>query len=475
MENAGIKIMSICQSGIDCNIAAGKILVEINEEHPLIQLAQVLPWRELLDLILSDLKKTKEGKWWLGRKLKVRMHLGVYLLQQLFNKTDREMEYDVKDNAAYQIFCGKGIVDKWHAPDHTKIENFRSRLSAASQQALANKMATHAVKIGFGNGKDIDIDSTVQEAHMAYPADSCLLKKLAGMANKVSKLFNKTLEECIVNPIKMNMKKIGSKARAYFFLPKNATKETKNEKLTLLLNIVQKETKRVVKICENLGETSIKKIKWNYARTILQIKALARQYFKDVKKFIKTGSIVTTKILSFHLKEVACFTKRKLGKKYQFGRGFQLGRTDGNFFFVAKCDNVQMSDKTSLSAVIEEHQKIFEDIQIDSVSTDKGYYSKTNEKFLAKKGVNEIGIQRPCNIKKPRQKALSKNREEELINRRSGIEPLIGHIKQKGQLGRSRMKSDRTAESSGYAAVLGFNMRQLIRHQKAVDRGKISL
>ena len=32
-----------------------------------------------------------------------------------------------------------------------------------------------------------------------------------------------------------------------------------------------------------------------------------------------------------------------------------------------------------------------------------------------------------------------------------------------GQLGRTRMKSDATTKSAGYAAVFGFNLRQLTR------------
>ena len=68
-------------------------------------------------------------------------------------------------------------------------------------------------------------------------------------------------------------------------------------------------------------------------------------------------------------------------------------------------------------------------------------------------------MQQPVNVK-------TKNLldDTKLINRRAGIEPLIGHTKQGGQLGRSRMKYDRTTESAGYAAVLGFNGRQLIRY-----------
>jgi IS5 family transposase len=152
--------MSICQSGVHCKVQAGNVLIDVTEQHPLIRLSQSLPWQALVDTVLPDLKKTKKGYWWLGRKLKVRTHLGIYLLQQLFNKKDRQIEYDVKDNAAYQLFCGVGIVEKWHVPDHTKIEEFRSRLSEETQKTLANLMAKQAVFLGFADPSNVDIDST---------------------------------------------------------------------------------------------------------------------------------------------------------------------------------------------------------------------------------------------------------------------------------------------------------------------------
>jgi hypothetical protein len=56
--------------------------------------------------------------------------------------------------------------------------------------------------------------------------------------------------------------------------------------------------------------------------------------------------------------------------------------------------------------------------------------------------------------------------QEILRNRRAGIEPLIGHIKRGGQLGKSKMKSDQATLAAGYGSVLGFNLRQMIRHQQ---------
>ena len=244
--------------------------------------------------------------------------------------------------------------------------------------------------------------------------------------------------------------------------------------MTALLNVVIEETNAVINRCKHLSADFIATASWGIKRTIEQINTLAEQYIKDVSYFLTEGMVAPAKALSFHLKEVACFTKGKLGKKYQFGRCVQLGRIDGNFLFVTKSTSVHMTDKTSLPEVIKCHQALFDNAKINSVATDKGYYSKANEKHLQAKGVTEIGIQQPNNIKTPPIKSISKEREEALVNRRSGIEPLIGHVKQGGQLGRSRMKSDKGIECSGYTAVLGFNMRQFIKCQKPPNQKKIT-
>lgn len=186
---------------------------------------------------------------------------------------------------------------------------------------------------------DVDIDSTIQESNMAYPADSCLLKKLGSMSRKVAGFLNQRLTQYIKDPLKVNMKRISKKARSYFFLPKKTTTEIKNKTLSSLLSVIQEEITPVIDACKNLDVNFIEIIPWNFKRTINQIKELAEQYLKDVKKYLRTGFLVTTKRLSFHLQDVACFSKGKLGKKYQFGRGIQLGRITGNFFFVGKCDS----------------------------------------------------------------------------------------------------------------------------------------
>ena len=107
------------------------------------------------------------------------------------------------------------------------------------------------------------------------------------------------------------------------------------------------------------------------------------------------------------------------------------------------------------------HEAIFGKDKLKSATTDKGYYSKKNVEALVNRGANDVGIQLPSNAKN-KNIVMPDAKSQELKNRRAGIEPLIGHIKQGGQLGRSRMKNDQTIEASGYTSVLGFNLRQTV-------------
>ncbi len=108
----------------------------------------------------------------------------------MFDLTDRTAEQQVRDNAAFRLFCGYRTLSQWHAPDHTKIEAFRSRISSETQYKLANLISQQAVKLGYANPAELDIDSTIQEANIAYPALGSLLLKVAILASTVAKGLN---------------------------------------------------------------------------------------------------------------------------------------------------------------------------------------------------------------------------------------------------------------------------------------------
>jgi hypothetical protein len=408
-----------------------------------------------MDLVTPDLKTTAKGFWWLGRKLKVRLHLSVYLLQLLHNLTDRGMEQEMRFNAIFQTFSGVHFLVGWRVPDHTKIEEFRNRLSPQTQQALANLVAEHAVSLGLADPTQVDIDSTVQEANASYPSDASLMQKLAQKCKKIICWLTK--QKLAPASIDVNMSAIKAAAKGYFFLAKNTSKETRQQAFADLHKLVKSQTYPFIKWLEKNAYSIIPHAQWNIADAIRQVSQHGRRYLLDVAHFARTGSIKAGKRLSFHLDNIKCITKNKTGKKHEFGRVFQLGRIGGNFVFVGECTDLLMNDKEAIPCMLEEHAQIFGGRDIKSLATDRGYYSKDNTDFLTIEDVEEfhLGYQ------------YTDQTDEEfrrLYNRRAGIEPIIGHIKRGGQLGKSRMKSDATTLAAGYASVCAFNLRQLMKN-----------
>jgi transposase, IS5 family len=461
--------MSICFSGLDIPCCVHPVTIDVSPAHPLIQLAQVLPWQALADMVLPDLKRTTaQGKWWLGRKLRLRIHLGALLLQWLYHLTDRQVEGAIRDNAAYQLFCGRGGMDPWYVPDHTKIEAFRSRLSPETQRQTANAIAVWATQLGFADPSIMDIDSTVQEAHIAYPSDAHLMVNMTLLVNKVWTYMKQNLSFFADFIPTVDVKAVKAKAKAYFFRDRKELAHA-TAALQTLWHEAFTQISHVRKYFDVLLDYDIQRMPWNIRRSLEQVNEYCSTYFLHAASFLCRGVVVPNKALSFHAQAVSCFNKGKAAKGLQFGRAFQLGRLGGNFLLVASCTSIRMEDKASVRSMIEEHQDLFGAGVLISSGMDKGYYSGANRKYLQSlEGLKEFCLQQPGLD----MSTLSESDAEtytRLVDRRAGIEPLIGHAKQGGQLGQSRMKTDDTTLAAGYSAIGSFNLRQLLRHLLGKD------
>jgi transposase, IS5 family len=461
--------MSIGFSGLDTPCCVQPVTIDVSPTHPLIQLAQVIPWQALADMVLPDLKRTTAtGKWWLGRKLKLRIHLGAFLLQWLYNLTDRQVERAIKDNAAYQLFCGRGSVDTWHSPDHTKIEVFRSRLSPETQRQMANVVAVWATELGFADPSAMDIDSTIQEANMAYPSDAHLMVKMVLLVNKVWSYMKQNMAFFADFTPQVDVKAVKAKARAYLFRDRQDAAQAQSM-LQALWHEAFTQISHVRQYFDVLLDSDRQRMPWNIRRALEHVTVDCSHLFLHVASFMCRGVAVPEKALSFHAKAVSCFNKGKAARGLEFGRAFQLGRIGGNFLLVAACTSIRMEDKTSVRPMIEAHQHLFGAGILTSSGMDKGYYSGANQKYLRSlEGLKEFCLQQP-GVDTSTLSESAAATYTRLVDRRAGIEPLIGHAKQGGQLGQSRMKTDETTLAAGYGAIGGFNLRQLIRRLLGKD------
>src|SRR5215510_2899626 len=461
--------MSLCCSGLDIPCCVQPVTIDIAPTHPLIQLAHVIPWQVLTTMVLPDLQRTTaKGKWWLGRKLMLRIHLGAFLLQWLYNLTERQVAWAIKDNAAYQLFCGRGVVDPWRPPDHTKIEEFRSRLSPETQRQVANQVAVWTTDLGFADPSKMDVDSTIQKANIAYPSDAQLMVKMTLLVNKVWTYMKEHVSFFADFVPRVDVKAVKAKARAYWFRDGKNVDETQRL-FQDLWHEAFTQINQVRQYFQILLDDDIDRMPWNIRRAFDQMNAHCSALFLNVASFMCRGVMVPDKALSFHAQAVSCFNKGKLSKGLQFGRAFQLGRIGGNFLLVGACTSFRMEDKTSVRPMIVEHQELFGDEILTSCGTDKGYYSRANHKYLRSvEGLKEFCLQQP-GLDTSTLSESDAATYTRLVDRRAGIEPLIGHAKHGGQLGQSRMKTDDTTLAAGYGAIGGFNLRQFIRHLLGKD------
>jgi transposase, IS5 family len=388
--------MSIGFSGLDTPCCVQPVTIDVSPTHPLLQLAQVIPWQVLADMILPDLKRTTaKGKWWLGRQLTLRIHLGAFLLQWLYHLTDRQVEWSIRDNAAYQLFCGRGLVDPWHAPDHTKIEAFRSRLSPETQRQVANAVAVWATQLGFADPSAMDIDSTVQEANIAYPSDAHLMVKMTLMVHKVWTYMKQPISFFADFMPCIDVKAVKARARAYLFRDR---KDPEHAQTTFqeLWHEAFTQIHQVRKYVDVLLDHDIHRMPWNIRRAWEQVNEYCSNLFLQVASFLCRGVVVPDKALSFHAQAVSCCNKGKAAHGLEFGRAFQLGRIGGNFLVVGACTSIRMEDKASVRPIIEEHQGLFGQGILQSFGTGKGYYSQANYNYLrAVVGLEECGLQQP--------------------------------------------------------------------------------
>ena len=444
----------------DLTIARGKIQVTVSSRHALVLLSNTICWEEIYSVVESDLKNTAKFCWHRGRKLHVRIHLGAYFLRAIKNLSYRKLEQDLRENAASQMFCGAGMIKNWKCPDHTRMERFASRLSPETQRELANYISKVAVRTGFAEPSALDIDSTIQEANIRYPNDLMLVSRLVDKSKKILNYLRSSGCKLKNTIEKIDAKSIKSKVKSYLFNRKNWSDEKKSSHQLDTLNEAKKYIQPVIDECKGLASDFISQCKWNIKESINQLCTLGEKSLLQVQYFAETGKAAKDKILSLHQSAVSCFMKRQR-RTAQFGRRIQLGRITGNFFIVPNCEDSKRDDRRAVKDIVKTHQRLFGIGKLKSCATDTGYHSKANEKYLESEGVVEIGIQKPGRTKHYAVE-MPKDIRDKLYDRRAGVEPLIGHCKQGGQLGRHRARTDKTGLAAAYLSVLGFNLRQMM-------------
>jgi transposase, IS5 family len=158
------------------------------------------------------------------------------------------------------------------------------------------------------------------------------------------------------------------------------------------------------------------------------------------------------KLYSFHASEVECIGKGKARAPYEFGVQVSIVTTNacapgGQFVLQAKALPGNPYDGHTLRDAIEDTQRLT-GREIERAYVDKGYRGhdapKPRSVFISGQKRGVLGI-----IKRE-------------LRRRSAIEPLIGHMKEEGHLGRCYLKGQAGDAANAILTAAGYNFRRIL-------------
>jgi len=394
------------------------IFDQVDRNDPLLQLGNAIPW-EALEKALSPLYSDK------GRKAKpIRLMCGLLILKQLDNLSDEAVVRQWKRNPYYQLFCGETSFQSQEPCHSTELVKFRNRLG---KQGIENVFAMSVALHGDAAEEDtVLVDTTVQEKAVTYPTDTKLAIKIINRLNKLAKengikqrrTFVKEVKELRLKCRHFRSKKFSRKARRAL------------KRLRTIAGILLRELQR------KLPEAILEQEKERFE---LYLKALS-QSRKDKDK-----------IYSLHESDIYCVGKGKEHKPYEYGRKASVVATlDSKVIVGVVSHDEHVHDSKTLKPALDASDTNRR-ARIKTAVVDRGYRG-------CKRTVKaEVII--PSNPLKT-DSEYERSRKRELCQRRSAIEPIIGHLKQDYRLTQNWLKGSEGDAINLMMAACAWNLRK---------------
>ena len=429
--------------------------IRVEPEHRLVVLCKSIPWEALMEKAKPILYDEQGISANTGRRLNLRAHLGIYILQTVHHWTDRWAEEMLRFYFPARIFCG--YLDSTGSIDHTSIEEFRTRFGTKGAQLITQDMMRVAKEFGFTKGDDVDMDTTVQEAGITHPTEMKLMSRLMKKAKVIHKKLTKAGKKGI-GAIKSISKEFSKLETHYRFFAK--TKEVKDQIIRAGVSLSQEV---LLELSSLVPETKrFESLSHRYQQDVLKLQHLGPQLLEQILYWLETGKVAKDKIVSLWKLAPTAIKKGKVGKPVEFGRKWVINGYQGGYVSLAAPENPKISDQDCVWESLSLHSESFDQMP-QSYGTDRGMWGIPNLELCLNAGIEKIAIQ-------PRGKAsalVSQRDLRELSNRRIAIEARISHLKRRG-LGKSRMKSDVGDLISGYRSALSYNLSLLMRDLTAL-------
>lgn len=406
----------------------------INMKHELVQLAGKIDW-DWIDREIAPLYSDK------GRPgIATRFVIGLLLLKHIYDLSDEGVCERWVFDPYFQHFTGEEFFQHEFPHERSDLSHWRKRLGDKLELLLAEslRVAHQTGALRTRDLKRVTVDTTVQPKAITFPTDAKLLHAAIKGLNRLTRRCGVRLRQSYLRIAKRAAMMASRYAHAKQF-------KRHHRQLRLLRS-------RLGRIIRDIR------------RNIAGRPELAAVFEAPLARAAQIRSQQQRqrgwKLYSFHAPEVECIGKGKASAPYEFGVKASIVTTNacapgGQFVLHAKALPGNPYDGHTLGSVIDATEKLT-GCAIERAYVDKGYrgHDTANPRrvFISGQKRGVFGV-----IKRE-------------LRRRSAIEPVIGHMKIDGHLGRCHLKGRKGDAANVILTAVGHNLRRVLAWLRALLR-----
>lgn len=396
----------------------------VDLKHPLCVLAGQIDWASF-DTAFGSLYHPGNGR----PGTPTRLMVGLHYLKHAFNQSDEAVVARWVENPYWQYFCGMTDFTHELPIDPSMMTRWRNRLKSDGMEKLLEGTIRAGLKTGVIDERSfekVNVDTTVQEKAITYPTDA--------------KLYHRMREKLVSAAENLGV----DLRQSYRFLSKNA----------LFMQGRYSASRQ-----PGRSRREVKKLKNYFGRVLRDIgrslegRSDTPSWFAELVEFAKRLYAQKRddkgKIYSIHAPEVECVSKGKAHKKWEFGCKASVATSSrDNFVLGIQAVHGSPYDGHTLAGAIEQVERL-SGRSVGEVFVDKGYrghgYEGSAVVHVAKRGMKKLS----ATFRK-------------WMRRRAAIEPVIGHMKNDGRLGRNWLKGAEGDRMNAILSGCGHNIRKLL-------------
>jgi IS5 family transposase len=404
----------------------------INMKHELVRLAAKIDWA-WIDGEIAPLYSDK------GRPgIETRFVIGLLLLKHIYGLSDEGVCERWVYDPYFQHFTGEEFFQHAFPHERSDLSHWRKRLGERLDLLLAESLRL-AHESGALRTRDlarVTVDTTVQPKNITFPTDAKLLHAAIKGLNRLARRHGVSLRQSYLRLAKRAAMMAGRYAHAKQFNRHHRELRFLRTRLGRLIRDIRRKIKGQEPVEAAFQE------------------ALARASQIRSQQQRQRG----WKLYSFHASEVECIGKGKARAPYEFGVKVSIVATNarapaGQFVLNAKVLPGNPYDGHTLRDAIEGAQRLT-GCDIERAYVDKGYRG------------HDAPNPRRVFISGQKRGVFGAIKRE--LRRRSAIEPLIGHMKEEGHLGRCYLKGFAGDAANAVLCAVGYNFRRILAWLKTI-------